>query len=171
MKEQILDAAVNLLGQHGLAKLTGPQVAKKAKVRQSHVTYYFPHRSDLLAAVTKRYIESVAEEAMKLADEGKSTGALVTAVLGDRKRVRTLIGLLVASEDDAALRAQLVESVIHTRRLIAAGLGLPEDDKLPVVLQAALWGLGLQHFLLGNKTSARELGELVAFAQKRMGAT
>jgi len=167
MRERILDAAVNLLGQHGLQKLSGPQVAKKAKVRQSHVTYYFPHRSDLLAAVAKRYIEGVAEEALRLSQEGKSTDALVTAVLSDRRRVRTLIGLLVESEEDAALRSQLVESVMNTRRLIGAMLGLPESDKLPVLLQAMLWGLALQHFLVDGK--AHDLAELVALAHQRVG--
>ncbi len=167
MKEHILDAAVNLMAEHGLSRLTGPQVAKKAKVRQSHVTYYFPHRSDLLSAVAKRYIEGVAEEALRLSQQGKSTDALVTAVLGDRRRVRTLIGLLVASEDDDGLRGQLVESVLNSRRLIGALLGLPEGDELPVLLQAMLWGLALQHFLVDGRS--HDLGRLVALAHRRMG--
>jgi AcrR family transcriptional regulator len=169
MKDQILEAAVQLLGQHGLRKLTGPQVAKKAKVRQSHVTYYFPHRSDLVGAVARRYIESVAEEAMRLAQQGRSTDALITAVLGDRRRVRTLISLLVASEEDTALRTQLIESVMGTRALIASMLELPPGDKTPVMLQALLWGLGLQHFLLEGKTSESELSELVALAHRQVG--
>ena len=171
MKEQILDAAVQLLGQHGLSRLTGPQVAKKAKVRQSHVTYYFPHRSDLVGAVARRYIESVAEEAMRLAQEGRSTDALISAVLGDRRRVRTLISLLVASEDDAALREQLVESVLNTRRLIGAMLELPEGDKLPILLQSMLWGLALQHFLLEGRTAQSDLSELIALAHRQVGLT
>lgn len=125
MREQILEAAVQLLGQHGPRKLTGPQVAKKAKVRQSHLTYYFPRRSDLIGAVARRYIESVAEQAMALSQQGRSTDGLITAVLGDRRRVRTLISLLMASDEDPALGQQLIESVLGTRSLIAAMLGLP----------------------------------------------
>ena len=171
MKDQILEAAVQLLGQHGLRKLTGPQVAKKARVRQSHVTYYFPHRSDLVGAVARRYIESVAEEALKLSQEGKSTDALITAVLGDRRRVRTLISLLVASEEDPALRQQLIESVMGTRSLIGAMLGLPPGDKTPILLQALLWGLGLQHLLLEGRTSEAELSELIALGHRWAGLT
>lgn len=171
MKEQILDAAVQLLGQYGLRKLTGPQVAKKARCRQSHVTYYFPKRSDLVGAVARKYIDSVAQQAMELASQGKSTDALISAVLGDRRRVRTLISLLVASEEDPALRQQLVESVLATRALIGAMLGLPEGDKTPVLLQALLWGLGLQHLLLEGRTTDAELSELVALAHQLAGLT
>ena len=169
MREQILEAAVQLLGQHGLRKLTGPQVAKKAKVRQSHLTYYFPRRSDLIGAVARRYIESVAEQAMALNQQGRSTDGLVTAVLGDRRRVRTLISLLMASDEDPALRQQLVESVLGSRSLIAAMLGVPPGDKTPVLLQALLWGLGLQHLLLEGRTTEAELAELVALGHRLVG--
>src|SRR5438552_4253529 len=114
-KEAILSAAVALLGDHGLPKLAGPQVAKKARVRQSHVTYYFPRRSDLLKAVAQRFIESIAEEAFAMNERGESLTAMTAAAIGDRRRIRTLIGLYMAAEEDAALRAQLQASTLATR--------------------------------------------------------
>jgi AcrR family transcriptional regulator len=167
-KDEILSAAVQLLGDHGFERLTGPQVAKKAHVRQSHVTYYFPKRTDLLAAVAGRFIETVAEEALRLHERGESTEGLVTAVLGDRRRARTLLALFVASEHDEALREQLVQSVLATRAIMAKAIGVPEDDPRAALLQAALWGLGLQHLLIEKQTK-KELKELVATAAGRIG--
>jgi AcrR family transcriptional regulator len=167
-REQILKAAVGLLGDHGLPKLTQPQVAKKARVRQSHVTYYFPKRSDLVAAVANRYINSVAEEALKLAQTGKPLDALTTAALGDRRRVRTLISLLIASEEDPALRQQLLDSAKATRTLISQLLGIRDGHPLAAVHQATLWGLGLQHLLFGDQKTD-QLGELVAHARRHVG--
>jgi AcrR family transcriptional regulator len=167
-KNDILTAALQLLGDHGFEALTGPRVAKKARVRQSHLTYYFPKRTDLLAAVAQRYIETVAEEAISLSARGESTDALVTAVLGDRRRVRTLIALFVASEEDEALRGQLVQSVLATRALMADALGVKEGDPRATLLQATLWGLGLQHLLI-EAQSEKELQQLVALAGRAAG--
>ena len=60
IRAQILDTAFALLADHGVAYLTQPRVSKAAGVRQSHLTYYFPTRGDLLAAVARHSIEILA---------------------------------------------------------------------------------------------------------------
>jgi AcrR family transcriptional regulator len=162
-KDQILDAALVLLGDRGLRALTQPQVAKKAKVRQSHLTYYFPKRGDLLAAVTRRYLDRVTEAALELSSRGESPNALAAAVLGDRRRVRTLIALFGASEEEPQLRAQLVRSVLASRAAMALALGVEESDPRAALLQATLWGLGLQHLVLKDQ-SQKQLRALVDLA-------
>ena len=49
--ERILDAALAILAESGLRNLTQVQVANRARVRQSHLTYYIPTRDDLLDAL------------------------------------------------------------------------------------------------------------------------
>lgn len=160
IRQKVLDAAVALLGDHGLPALTQPRVAKKAGVRQSHVTYYFPRRADLVGAVGRSYSDSVAAEVLRLIEgtEGKDVGqalrAFATAVIGDRRRTRSLIGLMAAAEEDRALREKMQQGVLGLRAVMAHALGVPETDPAAAMLQATLWGMALQHLLLDQQTDA-----------------
>ncbi|MFE0013149.1 TetR/AcrR family transcriptional regulator, partial [Streptomyces erythrochromogenes] len=52
----LLDAAEHVLGSAGGAELTMRAVADAAGVRLGHLQYYFPARSDLLAALLDRIL-------------------------------------------------------------------------------------------------------------------
>lgn len=52
-RTRILTAGVEVLHSDGLVALTQQAVAEKAGVRQSHITYYFPTRLDLLQATAQ----------------------------------------------------------------------------------------------------------------------
>jgi AcrR family transcriptional regulator len=58
---RILTAGVEVLHSEGFASLTQQAVAQKAGVRQSHVTYYFPTRLDLLQATAHFGCESMMQ--------------------------------------------------------------------------------------------------------------
>lgn len=169
VREKVLEAAVELLAEHGLRRLTQPQVAEQAGVRQSHVTYYFPRRSDLINAVARRYVESAGLEMMQLFQEAESEDleALLTTFaqkqVTNRRRVRTMVGLLVASEEDPALREQLVQAVLGLRSVIAHVLGVPVGDPAATIMQATLWGLGVNN-LLTSGTEESEVKDLVTRA-------
>jgi AcrR family transcriptional regulator len=173
VREKILDAALSLLGDHGVRWLTQPRVAEKAGVRQSHVTYYFPRRSDLIGAVARRYIESAGVEMLEIFQRAEfdDVGQLLTAFaykqVGDRRRSRTLMGLLVASEEDAALRAQMVQAVRTLRSVIAQALGVDEGDPKATIVQATLWGLGINHLLMGGAEDEVELKTLIDLVAKQ----
>lgn len=175
MREKVLKAAVQLLADHGLRKLTQPRVAKKANVRQSHLTYYFPRRSDLIAAVARRYVESTAVEIMQLfqSADGEDLGQLLAALaykqVGDRRRARTLMGLLVATEEDSALRAQMVQAVRSLRSVIGQALGVEEGDPRVTVLQATLWGLGVNNLLMGDSEGETDLKVLIDVLSEQTG--
>jgi AcrR family transcriptional regulator len=149
-RERILDAAVDLLQTQGLHRLTQPQVAKHAAVTQSHLTYYFPRRTDLLAAVAQRYVASLAAE-LVAQEPGDLDGLLDFAarLVHDRKRTRMLVGLLVEAEEDAALHDQLVQSAAMMRAAVAEVAGLPPEDPALYILQATVWGLAVQFLLIG----------------------
>src|SRR5580658_8358896 len=57
-RKEILDAGIALLREQGLAGLTQPRVAAMTGLRQSHLTYYYPTRADLLAAVARVAMEA-----------------------------------------------------------------------------------------------------------------
>ncbi len=59
VRDRILAAALALLRETGIQGLSQVQVARRARVRQSHLTYYFPRRHDLLAAVAVRFVDGM----------------------------------------------------------------------------------------------------------------
>ena len=62
VRDRILEAALRLLAEAGAHELTQPKVAKAAGVRQSHLTYYFPTRGELLQEVARYSIGKLAGE-------------------------------------------------------------------------------------------------------------
>ena len=71
VRERILDAALAILAESGLRNLTQVGVANRARVRQSHLTYYFPTRDDLLEAVTARAVDGIATGFHRVATDAK----------------------------------------------------------------------------------------------------
>src|SRR4051812_1486279 len=106
LRERIVDAAVDLLHQHGHKKLAQPQVARAAGIPQGHLTYYFPRRADLLLAVARRSIDRAAQELAALGAAAARAVApdLIAFMIKDRPRTRMLVALLVEAGDDAQLR-------------------------------------------------------------------
>src|SRR5947199_5578209 len=115
LRARIVGAAVSLLREKGVKGLSQPRVARRAGIPQGHLTYYFPRKSDLLTAVARRFHDEIQGDIAALGARALAGGATPAAVgiellerlVGDDGRTRTLLGLLVASEDDAELRAAL----------------------------------------------------------------
>lgn len=172
VREKILDAAMGLLRTQGVKFLTQPQVAKAAGVLQSHLTYYFPHRTDLLLAVARHSATMVfqelqgffASQALPTSDDETRARvfALVRVMMQDRERTRVLLGLLVAADDDPALREVMIENMGLVRSVVALGLRRAIDDPDVDVVLATLWGLGVQQFLVGDRRDARQTDALLA---------
>lgn len=55
-RQAILDAGFALLRDGGISVLTQTRVAQRAGLKQSHLTYYFPTRTDLLLAIAEHAI-------------------------------------------------------------------------------------------------------------------
>lgn len=110
VRERIVSAAVELLHEHGIHALTQARVSELAGVRQSHLTYYFPARSDLLkqavvagTASLLAVIRGSPEPEQSLEEFREALAAQVT----DRRVARMMAGLVVASEEDPALKPWL----------------------------------------------------------------
>lgn len=170
LRDKILDSAVEILRKRGIKQLTQPRVAKAAGIPQGHLTYYFPRRADLLAAVAERSAEwAFAELGQALAREAfPRSGAVQDQVLAltaylvkNRERTRILLSLLVEADDDPRLRPVLLEHVARIRRLVAAAIGRAESDPNVDVALSALWGLSLQHLLYAGHRSDEYTDELL----------
>jgi AcrR family transcriptional regulator len=110
-REQILHAAVDVLNADGFGALTQTRVAERAGIRQSHLTYYFPARNDLLRETAVYGCEAL----LGALESGIETGELnvenfreVLAVdVHDRRFARLMCALIVASDEDAGIKPWL----------------------------------------------------------------
>lgn len=166
VRERILDAALRVLGESGVRSFAQPKIAKAAGVPQGHLTYYFPKRLDLLAAVAARFVERLREDVPALMDLATEAGArlddagrrramgFVAKLAKDRGRTRTLLGLLATTGEDEALRKQMASHAKNIRGLVARLVGRDVDDPEVDLALATLWGLGLSHLVFEDRTAA-----------------
>src|SRR5829696_5131295 len=96
-----------------------PFWARRAGVRQSHLTYYFPKRYDLVEAVAVRFIAGVEHGLREMAAraQGADPGELLRSMahaIAETGHMRMFTGVVVAADGDPALRAIIVR---QTRRV------------------------------------------------------
>ena len=97
VRERIIAAAVQLLHEQGINALTQTKVSHLAGVRQSHLTYYFPTRTDLLkqavlsgVASLQAALDGPAESSARSLEEFRDVFEAHCA------RVTTMLGELLA---------------------------------------------------------------------------
>ena len=160
IRERLLMAAVSLVREHGLPKLTQPRVAKAAGVSQSHLTYYFPTRADLVHAVLQRAAErqrAGVEATVAAADEGVE--ALVRALAETQSRpenTRVLVSFVLAADTDPAARAMFEGLVAGIRATIAEMIervGIAPRPETVTLVHALGTGLAILELALGGSAA------------------
>lgn len=153
VRERILNAALHILREEGIAELTQVQVSRRAGVRQSHLTYYFPKRADLLEAVGTRFVEGMEHGLRQLATHGGDPAELLRVLaehIAEPWHMRMFVGVVVEADREPALREVVVR---HTRRLealLADALGGADGMESARLLIASMWGLGVYRFAMGE---------------------
>lgn len=163
VKDSILAAGVKLLKEKGIAALTQPQVASAAGVKQSHLTYYFPTRADLLLGIAGQAIDRTMEEiAARLVDRPDQATLADTFAKAMISGVppRVMVGLIVATDADPAIHKPLRKLIKHVRAQVQAMLtksGLASGPEAALLFHAAVVGLAVMHQARMNPQSASEV--------------
>src|SRR5512141_2958187 len=103
IKEDILIAGSQLLREKGVTALTQPQIAQAAGIKQSHLTYYFPKRTDLLLAIAEFTLQGLMDNVarqLQAKPQGKTLSDAVARIMIDGLPPRVLLGLIVAADTD-----------------------------------------------------------------------
>jgi AcrR family transcriptional regulator len=157
IRERLLMAAVGLVREQGLPKLTQPRVAKAAGVSQSHLTYYFPTRADLVHAVLERATERQrAGVEATVAAAGEGVEALVRELANTLKRpenTRVLVSFVLAADTDPAARALFGGLAAGMRATIAQMLekvGIAPRREAVTMVHALGTGLAILELVLGG---------------------
>lgn len=163
IREDILMAGSMLLREKGVAALTQPQIAGAAGVKQSHLTYYFPKRANLLLAIAEFTLSTLMESvAAQLQDkpQGRTLAEAVARIMVEGFPPRVLIGLVVAADSDPDIRKLLRKLIRHVRTAIQRLMqqaGIDADDDAALLFHATVVGLAVMHQARLSKESAAEV--------------
>ncbi|MCX8099482.1 MAG: TetR/AcrR family transcriptional regulator [Casimicrobiaceae bacterium] len=163
VRERVLTAALELLQTDGFAGLTTSAVARRAGIRQSHLTYYFPTRAQLVRATAQFGVEAVLTPIVGAALGGELTleqyKALLLPSLQDRGWCRLIHEMGSACCEDPSIRDWLVRFDESIRARIREGfraLGVPASDEDILVLHMSYIG-ALQIDMLCASEASLEL--------------
>jgi len=170
-RTRILDAAYALLSRHGVAELSQPKIARAAGLRQSHLTYYFPTRSDLLQALARHSIGQMLDQLSGEAARGSLTpermAELIGGMVSDKRRARTMLGLVVTSDENREIKQFLREFVAHIRGGItglARTLGTDADEERVAAFHSLMVGAAILNVARDNPQSRKDCSRLARFA-------
>lgn len=163
VKDAILQAGVTLLKQQGIVALTQPKVAKAAGVKQSHLTYYFPKRTDLLLGIAEHSLERITTDlAARLQHEPPQMAFAETVIAAIIEGIppRLMLGLIVAADSDPELHLPLRKLIRHIRERIQGILeraGVADSKTAALQFHATVVGLAVMHEAQRTTESAGEL--------------
>lgn len=174
VRERLLAAAMQLVKDEGLPGLSQARVAASAGLRQSHLTYYFPTRKDLLQAIAQT-IHAGMLEALQIttAAHGEKTPSLskLRAMFIERIRepitARMMLTLILAADEDPSLRCWLVQcerEMLDGVRATFAKLGLHPTSHAIALFHASLIGAAILNTKHNTGASAEHAEHLARLA-------
>src|SRR5882672_1881812 len=174
VRQRILDAAVKVLIEQGGSALTQPKIAAAAGVRQSHLTYYFPRRNDLMLAVTLHWAHTYLAEAARKAGASPATLRDIARYMGEivveAARVRIFLSLIVsAAGDDPRIHEPLRELIASERQSVGtllAGAGVTLDADGAAITHAALVGLAVLNVAQGRSADRQTRASVKAVLER-----
>jgi AcrR family transcriptional regulator len=157
VRDRILEAALKLLAESGAHELTQPKVARAAGVRQSHLTYYFPTRGELLQEIARYSIEKLAGQLAQAKPDALAEG--IAAGAADKRRSRVMLGLVTSADRDPAIKTRMRKFVGELRGrmtpLLAAG-GLETDPESVAFFHSCIVGCAVLQLARDNAEARAE---------------
>jgi AcrR family transcriptional regulator len=166
-RQRILDAALDIVEAEGIAALTQPKVAKAVGLRQSHITYYFPRKADLVIGLLE------ASHGRAGRGRGARPGdvfALLSGLMFDRQRMLFFLGILMAVSDDAELREIFRAHADGLVGNLAGAFGVAPDDPALIAFVDELRGAGIRRLITKDSTTP-DIAAIAARHGLRLEAT
>lgn len=171
VKTRILEAALGLLAEHGVTELTQPKIAAAAGIRQSHLTYYFPTRTDLLKAVAVHSLQSLMAQMAAGAPPGGFDRSAFARMAGeqvaDARRTRVMLGLVITADQDPEVR-QFMREFVSTVRTHMGNLmrmfGKAPDEDTIAAFHALMVGVAILNVARNDARSRKECAALAKVA-------
>lgn len=170
VRERVLGAAIEIAQTAGLESMSQAKVARRAGVRQSHLTYYFPTRVDLIKAMFSTVRDQIMEESRAAVEvvckPGLSPAAqlreFLKAELDKPERARMLMSLFLAAQEDARLADWLKDferEMVEPAMVLFASAGLQLDRKYAELIHLFLCGCATLRVFLNNDQTTRTIAD------------
>src|ERR1700679_1244309 len=107
-RAQLIEAGLAILREEGLAGFTQARIAARGNLKQGHLTYYFPTRTDILVAVARSAIETQLAGLEKIIGHASSIDKAVAAIAAatvQHENTRVLVAMNQASDQKPEVRA------------------------------------------------------------------
>lgn len=153
VRDRILSAALTILREKGIQDLSQAEVAREADVRQSHLTYYFPKRRDLLEAVAARFVDGLAKRVQQASAKAVGDADVMlrqlAEVILEPGHMRMFLGIAVVADAHPDCRVILVRETLRMQAVVAEAIGGERAFERAGLILSGVWGLGLYGFVLG----------------------
>jgi DNA-binding transcriptional regulator YbjK len=157
-KERVLDAALEVLVEDGVAGITHRKVAARADVPLGSVTYHFASLTELCTQAFARYVEQQTAEYEALFAQVTSREDLIDVLVGlvqggPSRHSSAVLGfeLHLAALRDPELRALTQEWTRSSRAVLARFTGPETAARLDALLEGMI-----MHALLSTEREPRE---------------
>ncbi len=158
-RQLILETAREILSENGLSKLTQPQIASRLGIRQSHLTYYFPKRRDLIIALLDDFNDRAGKPSTQNNFKGNDSEKLLHAykLITDPRRMRFFLSLILEAQDDPELKTIINNHIQKFNSLVVEQLDKKYEAEKVISILDLFRGLGIQSLLDNKKQPTKEI--------------
>src|ERR1700733_4594636 len=159
-RQDIINASLGVLRASGYAGFTQPRVAAEVGLRQSHLTYYFPTRVDLLAAVARVAIDRqlLAVDSILAAASVREAAKAIANVAVRHENTRVIMALVQAADQEPALRElfrKLADAIILRAGKLLRNLNIEPADEHCYQLHSMSVGMAVVDLATSRKDGVR----------------
>lgn len=168
-RPEIVQAGLAVIREQGFKAFSQLQVAARLKMRQSHLTYYFPTRNDLLLAVARAAMERqlvIWDEMLQITDI-HDFAAVVGRHAAKQENTRVMIALAQASDEEPRLREvfrELAAGLQERMGTLLKNLGADSCDENRRLLHALSVGLAVVHLAVAPDDGENRAAQVFASA-------
>jgi AcrR family transcriptional regulator len=155
-RQDIINAGLAVLRESGYSGFTQPRVAAEAGLRQSHLTYYFPTRVDLLAGVARVAIDRqlVAVDGVVGTSSVRGAAKAIANVVVRHENTRVIMALAQAADQEPALRElfrELADGIILRAGKLLRNLNIEPTDEHCYLLHSMSVGMAVVDLATARK--------------------
>lgn len=171
-RREILDAAAEIVVEHGAAALTHRAVAAKSGLALGTMTRHFPSIDELREATLRMLgdevdaaLDMVEQELASCDDPAERCAALMHESLLDSRQVHATMAIVNAATSDASLRSLALRWTDRLTDILAQHVGRERAVAVEVYLDGALMHAALHDTPLSQGSVARVIRAIFAMPE------
>ncbi len=174
IRERLIAATLELAKTMSLHEMSQARIAAAAGVRQSHLTYYFPTRVDLIKAVVVAIRDQMTQIADLVTIMNVDKQEAITAARSffadsvcELPKARMMLSLMLAADEDPSLRTWLEdidrESIKQMQQILLL-LGFEATESNVEMFQFTVVGAILNGTQIGSEAALKRASRITAMA-------